>query len=233
MFAALGYSEAQIATLAVLSFLANWNDFLWPIYVLLSPENQTLQPGLAVLQGAYSTHYAIVMAGAVIASVPVLILFTLAQRQIVESVAASPRGDRLAIEVDAGDHSEARILDARTLKVIAKVSAPLGGIWFTRFSDDGLKIPATITSADAPTDKLGTRFGRDGYPVATPTGERIGEITSGGPSPFLKKAIAIAFVPVDYSALDTELAVEIRNQPVSAKVVPLPFYKRPKKTTFA
>ena len=58
-------------------------------HVLLSPENQTLQPGLAVLQGAYSTHYAIVMAGAVIASVPVLILFTLAQRQIVESVAAS------------------------------------------------------------------------------------------------------------------------------------------------
>ncbi|HEY8318629.1 MAG TPA: carbohydrate ABC transporter permease [Amnibacterium sp.] len=85
----LPLSRPAIATLAVLSFLANWNDFLWPVYVLLSPENQTLQPGLAVLQGAYSTHYAIVMAGAVIASVPVLILFSLAQRQIVESVAAS------------------------------------------------------------------------------------------------------------------------------------------------
>ncbi|TFB98760.1 carbohydrate ABC transporter permease [Cryobacterium sp. HLT2-28] len=85
----LPLSKPALATLAVLSFLGNWNDFLWPIYVLLSPENLTLQPGLSILQGAYSTHYGIIMAGAVIASVPVLILFTLAQRQIVESVASS------------------------------------------------------------------------------------------------------------------------------------------------
>lgn len=85
----LPLSKPALATLAVLSFLANWNDFLWPVYVLLSPENLTLQPGLSILSGAYSTHFAIVMAGAVVASVPVLILFTLAQRQIVESVASS------------------------------------------------------------------------------------------------------------------------------------------------
>ena len=85
----LPLSRPALATLAVLSFLTNWNDFIWPIYVLLSPENLTLQPGLSVLQGTYSTHFGIVMAGAVIASVPVLILFTLAQKQIVESVAAS------------------------------------------------------------------------------------------------------------------------------------------------
>jgi len=85
----LPLSKPALATLAVLSFLNNWNDFLWPVYVLLSPENQTLQPGLAILQGAYSTHFSIVMAGAIIASIPVLILFTIAQRQIVESVASS------------------------------------------------------------------------------------------------------------------------------------------------
>lgn len=85
----LPLSRPALATLAVLSFLANWNDFLWPVYVLLSPERLTLQPGLAVLSGAYSTHYGIVMAGAVVASIPVLILFTLAQRQIVEGVASS------------------------------------------------------------------------------------------------------------------------------------------------
>jgi len=85
----LPLSRPALATLAVLSFLTNWNDFIWPIYVLLSPENLTLQPGLSVLQGTYSTHFGIVMAGAVIASVPVLILFTLAQKQIVESVASS------------------------------------------------------------------------------------------------------------------------------------------------
>jgi multiple sugar transport system permease protein len=85
----LPLARPALATLAVLSFLNNWNDFLWPVYVLLSPENMTLQPGLSMLQGAYSTHFGIVMAGAVIASVPVLILFAIAQRQIVDSVAGA------------------------------------------------------------------------------------------------------------------------------------------------
>jgi aminomethyltransferase len=72
-------------------------------------------------------------------------------------------------------------------------------------------------------------IGRDGYPVFSVDGERIGEITSGSPSPFLKKNIALAYVPVDYATLDTEIAVEIRGQRVKAKVVPTPFYKRVKK----
>jgi aminomethyltransferase len=76
-------------------------------------------------------------------------------------------------------------------------------------------------------------IGRDGYPVCAPTGERIGEITSGSPAPFLKKNIALAFVPVEYTALDTELAVEIRGGLVKAKVVPTPFYKKPKKIVTA
>jgi len=85
----LPLARPALATLAVLSFLNNWNDFLWPVYVLLSPENMTLQPGLSMLQGAYRTHFGIVMAGAVVASVPVLILFGFAQRQIVDSVAGA------------------------------------------------------------------------------------------------------------------------------------------------
>lgn len=72
-------------------------------------------------------------------------------------------------------------------------------------------------------------IGRDGYPVFSLDGKRIGEITSGSPAPFLKKNIALAFVPVESTALDTEVAVEIRGQMVKAKVVPTPFYKRPKK----
>jgi aminomethyltransferase len=73
-------------------------------------------------------------------------------------------------------------------------------------------------------------IGRDGYPVATLDGTKIGEITSGSPAPFLKKNIALAYVPVAYTEPGTELAVEIRGQLVKAQVVPTPFYKRPKPT---
>ena len=72
-------------------------------------------------------------------------------------------------------------------------------------------------------------IGRDGYPVFSLDGQQIGEITSGSPAPFLKKNIALAYVPVGFSSLDTEIAVEIRGQMVKAKVVPTPFYRRPKK----
>jgi len=71
-------------------------------------------------------------------------------------------------------------------------------------------------------------IGRDGYPVLSLEGERIGEITSGSPAPFLKKNIALAYVPVAYTEIGTEVGVEIRGQSVKAKVVPTPFYKRPK-----
>jgi len=71
-------------------------------------------------------------------------------------------------------------------------------------------------------------IGRDGYPVFSLEGQRIGEITSGSPAPFLKKNIALAYVPVAYTETGTEVGIEIRGQSVKAKVVPTPFYKRPK-----
>ena len=71
-------------------------------------------------------------------------------------------------------------------------------------------------------------IGRDGYPVFSLEGQRIGEITSGSPAPFLKKNIALAYVPVAYTEVGTEVGVEIRGQSVKARVVPTPFYKRPK-----
>ena len=73
-------------------------------------------------------------------------------------------------------------------------------------------------------------IGRDGYPVFALDGRRIGEITSGSPGPFIKKNIGLAYVPIDFTALDTEVAVEIRGQMVRARVVALPFYKRAKKS---
>ncbi len=71
---------------------------------------------------------------------------------------------------------------------------------------------------------------RDGYKVLDKNGKEIGYVTSGSHMPFLKRNLALAYVPVEESALDNEVAVEIRGQAVKAKVVPSQFYKRPKKT---
>ncbi|GHG55072.1 sugar ABC transporter permease [Flavimobilis marinus] len=85
----LPLAKPALATLALLALLTNWNDFLWPVYVLFSPEMQTLPAGLSTLQSANAVRYDLLMAGAVIASVPVLILFVFLQRFIIEGVSRS------------------------------------------------------------------------------------------------------------------------------------------------
>lgn len=72
-------------------------------------------------------------------------------------------------------------------------------------------------------------IGRDGYKVFSESGEEIGYITSGSPAPFLKKNIALAYVPLSDSQIGTVVLVEVRSQKVKAQVVPTPFYKRPKR----
>ena len=85
----LPLSKPALATLFLLAFLTNWNDFLLPLFVLFSPEALTLPPGLGLLQGAYTTSYEIVMAGAVVATLPALVLFIIAQRFVIEGVSAT------------------------------------------------------------------------------------------------------------------------------------------------
>src|SRR5204863_317899 len=82
-------ARPALATLAVITFLASWNDFLWPLLVLQKPDLLTLPPGLRTLQGAYTSEYGQMMAGAVIAAIPVLILYIFLQRFIVQSVAST------------------------------------------------------------------------------------------------------------------------------------------------
>ena len=69
---------------------------------------------------------------------------------------------------------------------------------------------------------------RDGYKVLDAGGREIGYVTSGSPAPFLKKNIALAYVPPQLSAVGTTILVEIRGNKYRARVVTTPFYKRPK-----
>jgi len=71
---------------------------------------------------------------------------------------------------------------------------------------------------------------RDDYQVLDDNGAAIGNVTSGSLAPFLKKNIALAYVPPQFSELGSIVRVEIRGQGVKAKVVPIPFYKRPRKS---
>jgi aminomethyltransferase len=70
---------------------------------------------------------------------------------------------------------------------------------------------------------------RDDYKVLDDNGREIGYVTSGSPAPFLKKNIALAYVPTEFANVGSIVKVEIRGQGVKAQVVLTPFYKRPKK----
>lgn len=85
----LPLARPALATLAIITFLASWNDFLWPLLILQDTNLQTLPPGLSTLQGAYTSEYGLMMAGAVIVAIPVLILYIALQRFVVQSVAST------------------------------------------------------------------------------------------------------------------------------------------------
>jgi multiple sugar transport system permease protein len=78
-----------LSTLAVLTFLETWNDFLWPLVVNSSPETMTVQLGLASFQGAHFTNWPVLMAGTLMSQLPVLLLFVAGQRFFVSSIATT------------------------------------------------------------------------------------------------------------------------------------------------
>jgi multiple sugar transport system permease protein len=76
-----------LSTLAVLTFLSVWNDFLWPLVVTSSPDTMTVQLGLATFQSSHYTDWPVLMAGTLMSQLPVLLLFAFGQRVFVSSIA--------------------------------------------------------------------------------------------------------------------------------------------------
>jgi multiple sugar transport system permease protein len=85
----LPLSMPALATLGIVIFLWTWNDFLWPLIVIASPNESTVQLGLASFQGAHQTNWPLLMAGNVMALAPMLIVFIVAQRYFVQSLAST------------------------------------------------------------------------------------------------------------------------------------------------
>ena len=84
---ALPLCRPALATLAVFTFLGAWNDFMWPLIMTDSPELAVLNVGLSYLQQMSHTDWPLLMAGAVMALLPVLAVYVAAQRQFVEGIA--------------------------------------------------------------------------------------------------------------------------------------------------
>ena len=80
-----------MATLATLTFVQAWNNFLWPLIITDSDSLRVITVGLSVFQGQFSSQWNLMMAATFIALAPLLILFFLFQKQLVRSVhAAAP-----------------------------------------------------------------------------------------------------------------------------------------------
>jgi multiple sugar transport system permease protein len=82
-------SGPAIAALAIFIFLGSWNDFLWPLVITTSLDMRTLPVGLSAFQGQYNVQWHLLMAGTVIALIPVLIIYMAAQRWFVQGITLS------------------------------------------------------------------------------------------------------------------------------------------------
>ena len=80
-------SKPAFATYGIFTFLGSWNDFLWPLLVIFRPMMKTLPIGLAALRGFYGDiNWPLIMAGSVMAVLPVLLIFAFAQRYFIEGI---------------------------------------------------------------------------------------------------------------------------------------------------
>lgn len=78
-----------LATLGMFTFMGCWNDFLWPLIVMMREEAYTLPVALANLNGQYPTSFGLLMAGAAVVVLPVLVVFLVAQKYVIQGIATS------------------------------------------------------------------------------------------------------------------------------------------------
>lgn len=85
----LPLTKGPLATLAAISFLGVWNNYLWPLMVAQEINMYTLPVGLSLLQGTYATNYGTIFAGSLLACVPALLVFLIMRRQIINNYSIS------------------------------------------------------------------------------------------------------------------------------------------------
>lgn len=86
---ALPLAAPSLATFAVFGFMASWNSFLWPLVIVNSRDLMTLPVGLSSLQGQFTTDWNLLMAGATVSVIPVLVVYLLAQKQVIRGMTMS------------------------------------------------------------------------------------------------------------------------------------------------
>ncbi|MBG6135514.1 carbohydrate ABC transporter permease [Longispora fulva] len=83
----LPLARPGLLALGILTVLWSWNDLMWPLVVNTSPESMTLSAGLATLQGEHLTEYPVLMAGSLMATLPVIVIFVVAQKHLIQGIA--------------------------------------------------------------------------------------------------------------------------------------------------
>ena len=87
-------SAPVIAALAIFVFLGNWNEFLWPLVVTNSPEMRTIPVGLSAFQGQFNVRWELLMAAAVVAMLPIIVVYLFAQQWFIKGITITGMGGR-------------------------------------------------------------------------------------------------------------------------------------------
>lgn len=85
----LPLAKAPLVSLSIFTALFAWKDLMWPLIVNMSPDKMPLSSGLALLQGQFTTNYPQLMAGSVIATIPMIILYLIFQKQFIQGIAST------------------------------------------------------------------------------------------------------------------------------------------------